>query len=1095
MNPTREKELFLQALEIEDSADREAFIADACEGDAELRDRVLSLLSTLDESPDRFEPERYASLDEERVSVQSLVAGEIRFLDQLGATRGEIGNYELLEEVGRGAMGIVFRARQPDLDREVALKVILNTGLASSDERQRFRLEAAAAARLEHPNIVPVHEVGISEEHDFYSMLLVQGGTLADRINKGTAMPPREAVGQLLKVVDAVEAAHEHGIIHRDLKPENILLNTEGEPMVSDFGLARLVEAEGGLTLSGQILGTPRYMAPEMVGDAEAASTRSDIYAIGAMLYEMLVGEPLFDGGSVLTTLRMVQEQAPVRPGLKVPGLDRDLETIVLKCLEKSPGDRYATARGLYRDLEAWLGHRPITARPVGPFERARKWMRRRPVHAALALLAVLFALLLGIGGPLVALQQGALRSAAERASAEADKARENAELNAAEARRQAEVNKRLAYSANQRFIQLSHELQGESSLASEMMITGWIPDGGERDLRGWEWYFNYSRIHSDEKSFHLPGPVTSLDFAPDGEMVAASGPQGTEIRNTLSGALVRRLAHGGGDRKCIWSPAGDRVLTVTRSGDVQLWNPATGEKRPLQENLANPVDLDWKGQVLVTLHEAGLRCWRFDGKSEPALEGSIASPETGWHEVALSPDGRHLAVRGENPILTIWERPSLDEPLLRLEGAASALVALDWKPDGRWIAASTKKNAIRIWEVPSGQRVGRIGFKEDGPIRDIAWNSTGDQIALINPLGQQVDVFDLVASGGEGIRGFTPSDPPQTLAWSRESYTVAIGGKSGLVALVRHGLPKAEHQVFKHAGALVSLNWTPDGSSISCLGEDQQLFRVDSLTGKASEPLKMDLSEPSTPFAWNPESGTLALARGKRVEIVARQSGPAAPSIDVAMPEIAAIVWLDGRNFLACGPQGEIERVSHEADTGQSAFERPDASADTRYHTFSASPDGRHLLGTGGRQRLTLWNVADGRILLDHTPPSGRGSETCHAWAPDGGRFATGNDGGVVSFWKPGSADPIRRIPAHRGPVLDLAWHPRGDRLASAGSDGLIRISDPETGEMLLSLRGYTGPVHSLAWSPDARRLASCGEDGTIRIWDASAGYLLSAE
>ncbi|WP_193213244.1 WD40 repeat domain-containing serine/threonine protein kinase [Luteolibacter marinus] len=974
MPPFREKELFLQALDIDDPAGREAFLAESCEDDPQLRESVGKLLAALEESPDRFEPENYPTLGSERSSVRTLVSGDARFLDQLADAGGSLGNYELLEELGRGAMGIVFRARQAGLDREVALKIILNAGLASPDERQRFRHEAAAAARLHHPNIVPIHEIGTADEHDYYSMALVTGGTLGSLLKDGGRITPRDAVGLILPVVDAVESAHEHGIIHRDLKPDNILLTPEREPMVADFGLARLVEAEDGLTLSGQILGTPRYMAPEVAVSAAAASTRSDIYALGAILYEMLVGDPLFEGGSVLTTLRMVHEQAPVRPRVKVPEVELDLETIVLKCLEKSPADRYATARALAEDLEAFLDHRPIAARPPGPVERIAKWTRRRPVHATLAGLATIVVLSLGIGGPMVAVRQGKLRGAAESASREAESARQSAELAAAEARHQAETNRRLAYSANQRYIQLSHELQGDSSLASETMIGNWIPEAGARDFRGWEWYYNYSRIHSDEKTFHIEGAVAHIDFDFSGEWVAVSGTRGTEIRNTLSGALVRHLPTPGGHRKCFWSTDGQKLLTLSTGGDLELWDPRNGDRHSAPGLPGGIVDADWKHDTLVTLDTNGIRIWRFDLRGSAEAIGVVATGEASWRRIALNPGGTFVATTDATATLRLWNLSALDQPPLKFDGAASPLAAIDWKPDGHWIAASTEQGAIRIWEVPGGQRVAKIQFKGGAPVRDLAWNPAGDQIALLQPLGDQVDVFDLVASKGKALRGFGSGQRPLTLAWSPDAHTIAIGADSGLVALVRHGLPAATVELFHHSEPIVSLRWSEDGESISCLAGDHRSFRIDTTTRKVSEPPGAD-----------------------------RSDSPAPPAVK---------------------PDSEI-RVD--------------------------SPDGQH--------------------------------------------FATGDGDGSITLWKAGEKLPIRRIKAHRDPVLALTWHPRGDRFASAGTDGSVRIWDPETGEPLLTLSGHKGPVHDIAWDADGRRLASCGEDGTVWIWDARAGYLLATE
>ena len=425
----REKEIFLQADEIENLEEREAFLLKECGADVDLLARVRSLLHSVEEHGDEdpFDPAHFAVLDEARKKASQELTEESPFMDGLGSKITYIGDYELIEEIGRGAMGVVFRANQTSLNRPVALKLILDEELASETNRQRFRVEAEAAANLNHPNIVPVYEVGRHEGHDYYSMLLVPGGTLTGRMREIGANP-RRAVELTVKVVDAVQSAHERGIIHRDLKPDNILLDEHGEPLVSDFGLACRLEQAVNLTLTGQIMGTPQYMAPEQAeGDSGPVTTAADIHSLGAILYELLAGEPAFKSDSVLKILTLVKEDVPRRLSLLRSTIDRDLETIVAKCLEKDPNHRYRSAGLLRDDLQAWLEHRPIAARRPGRIERVRKWVRRRPVHAALLGTAALLVVALGVGGPLAAYQQSVLRQQADEAT---DLAQERAEAN-----------------------------------------------------------------------------------------------------------------------------------------------------------------------------------------------------------------------------------------------------------------------------------------------------------------------------------------------------------------------------------------------------------------------------------------------------------------------------------------------------------------------------------------------------------------------------------------------------------------------------------------------------------------------------------------
>src|SRR5215831_13151668 len=297
---------------------------------------------------------------------------------------GELGDYELLEEVGRGGQGVVYRAHQKSLNRTVALKMISVGRWASQAHLKRFRLEAEAAASLEHPGIVPIHEVGERDGSCYFSMGFVEGGQL-DQVIKREPMSIRHAAELIAKVARTVHYAHEHGILHRDIKPGNILLDADGEPHLTDFGLARLVETESTMTRTMEVLGTPSYMAPEQaVGNNAAVSSVTDVYGLGAVLYQLLTGQPPFAGGTTYETTKLLIDTEPRPPRVLNPNIDRELSAICLKCLEKDPKRRYSSALALAEDLEHWLKHEPICAKPSGIFTHGRKWVQRKPAIAAL---------------------------------------------------------------------------------------------------------------------------------------------------------------------------------------------------------------------------------------------------------------------------------------------------------------------------------------------------------------------------------------------------------------------------------------------------------------------------------------------------------------------------------------------------------------------------------------------------------------------------------------------------------------------------------------------------------------------------------------
>jgi TolB-like protein/Flp pilus assembly protein TadD len=309
---------------------------------------------------------------------------------------GDLGDYELLEEIGRGGQGIVYRARQKSLNRTVALKVIGLGQWATKAHLTRFRLEAEAAASLEHPCIVPIYEVGERHGACYFSMGLVEGDQL-DAVSKREPMPIRHAAELIAKLARTVHYAHERGILHRDIKPGNILLDAKGEPHLTDFGLARLVETESTVTRTMEVLGTPSYMAPEQaVGNNARVSSATDVYGLGAVFYQLLTGHPPFAGGTTFETVRLVLDTEPRQPRLLNPKVDRDLATICLKCLEKDPQRRYSSALALAEDLEHWLKHEPIRARRTGLFTHGRKWLRRNPTAAVMVASLVALAAVVG---------------------------------------------------------------------------------------------------------------------------------------------------------------------------------------------------------------------------------------------------------------------------------------------------------------------------------------------------------------------------------------------------------------------------------------------------------------------------------------------------------------------------------------------------------------------------------------------------------------------------------------------------------------------------------------------------------------------------
>jgi WD40 repeat protein len=981
-----------------------------------------------------------------------------------------VPGYEFLGLLGKGGMGVVYKARQVALGRVVALKMILAGPHAGPQELARFRAEAEAAARLQHPHVVQIFEVGQGAGEPYFSLEYVEGGSLAQKL-AGAPWPARKAVELVQTLARALHAAHERGIVHRDLKPANVLLTADGTPKVTDFGLAKRLDTPADQTRSGAVLGTPTYMAPEQAqGRTREIGPRTDVYALGAILYECLTGRPPFLAETSLDTVLQVIHAEPVPPSRLRPKVPRELETVCLKCLEKDPRRRYDTALDLAEDLRRFLVGEPIKARPVRLWQRGVKWARRRPAVAGLLALCILLAAL-GVAG--VSWQW--LR-AEERARAEA-----GARARAQEAHREA---RRHLYDA-----QVNLAMQAwRSGQAGDMarvreLLDSHRPESGEEDLRGFEWYHLWKLSHSDYLTLSRHGRwVRSLAYSPDGTRLA-TGSYDTTVRvwDAATGREVLVLrGHDKPVHRVAFRPGGAELLSAGDDERVWLWDLAAGKGQPLYRH----GDRVWAagfspdGTLLASADVRG-NVVLFDLAARERRTGHPPTIDP-VNCLAFSPDGRFLAFGCDGGFVHLWEEGGKRVRRQQVSGG-DAVLSLAFAPDGRTLACGGNDHTVRLWDAAEGRLLGCLrGHK--GRIWGVAFDPAGTRLASAGWDGV-VKVWDVAGRHEvETLRGHY--DPVKSVAFSpADGWELATAGVDGAVKLWR--LPVGQEPAPVRAAGPVRLTAaSADGRTL--------------LTAAAPD-------------------------AGRRAQLwveAGREERPLPRKLqDVLAAAPALALSPDGRVVAAADPEGGLG--VWELATGRKMAGREHCHRGI-IHALAFAADGKSLASGGGDGAVRLWTLSGDEVrergprlpavpdvvLLEFAPDGRHLAAVRSAWVPEPTRHgrtvsppvATAKTEGTpqddeVRVWDLLSGEE-RPAPPVRGRVRALAFSPDGKVLAGAGSEkqgdhesGLVRLWDPATGRDFRNFKGHAGRVESVAFAPDGRTVAAGDRDGQVKLWDPATG------
>ncbi len=1093
--------------------------------------RGLACLHLLQQLRPQHTPNSQDALATERVpAAGAQPAGEIYHPAQ-------IGRFEIRRLLGRGGFGVVYLAYDPVLCRDVALKIPRADVLVDAECRARFQREARAAAGLDHPNLVPVHEAGELGPVCYIALAYCPGDTLAQWLKQRTTPVACAPAARLVATLaQAIHYAHTRGVLHRDLKPSNVMLSpalpsalagapqdsgpwvpetgTGFLPRVTDFGLAKLDAGDGSQTRSGTILGTPAYMPPEQLeGRGRALGPPADVYALGAILFEVLTGRPPFWGETALATLQQVQTAELVSPSQLRPQLPRDLATICLKCLHKEPRRRYQTAEALADDLQRFLAGKPILARPVGSLERLGKWARRRPALATLAVVSVAAAAVLAIGT--VLFTQEVQRENAKFLAEKLESDRQHAE--AVKQTALAEQSKRDALAKSRLADERWHESRRHLfnlQLAQVAMLWERDPMRGlayledeklcPRELRGFAWGYYRNLCLPNLATFrgHNCG-VVAVALSPDGKTLAAGTgasdvgvPIAPEIKLwDVPSGQVRAILAGHTDRVAglAFSPDGKTLASGSWDKTVKLWDAASGKEKHTFEGhpaAVNAVAFSPKGPWLAASfgsldaegrHLAGgIQLWDL----ATSQAGKTLTGHSHWVEgVAFSPDGTTLAsasgvwsgpmghpVAGEAKLWSV----STGKELATFRDHKHRIHAVAFSPDGKTLACGSGDYTVSLWNVKTGQRsllleghkgqVLAVAFLR----KDLLATASSDfTVRLWDPAtGQQRTVFR-----GHGSVVWS-------LACHPETNTLVSGSWDRTVKIWKHIDATAMEQT--------TLTQLPYFVNDLALSADNKLLAA--CSGRAV-------------YLWNmPQGKSLGILPAKNKDTLAAAFVGDSTRLATACWEGTVKIWggpplrpqttLEGKGPLACSADGLLLAfagkdnaiVIAETSTGAVVASLPGTERALPLFALTFAPDGKTLVAGRLDGTIEFWDVASRQLRKSLKAHAARVSAL--ACFGEGPTVISASHDETVKFWDLATGKELRTLRGHTGGVNAMALTHDGQTLATGSADKTILLWDVVTGQLQATLRGHGQAVTSLVFAHDSQMLISGSKDRTIKIW-----------
>ena len=1023
-----------------------------------------------------------------------------------------LGDFRLLRQIGRGGMGIVYEAEQLSLSRRIALKILPFAATLDERQLQRFKNEAKAAGLLQHPNIVPVHGVGVERGVHYYAMQLIEGVSLADLLHNiqianglttraddshstslesggdeetsreyhtagGEETNPiavlsteydhardryyRSIANVVRQAAVALHHAHQYGIVHRDIKPSNLLVDSNGKVWVTDFGLA-IVDSDANLTLSGSLLGTARYMSPEQAsGRRSVLDHRTDIYSLGITLYELLTLKPAFQGDNHAAIVRQVADEIPARPKQLSPAIPDDLETIVLKATEKDADGRYESAIELADDLKRFLDSKPITARRFSRLEVLGRWARRNPAIATLTSAVAILLITMAVAASGLSAH---LATVAHESAATAER----------ETRMRREMSVRL-YVADMNRAQ--EELEAGDMHRCEELLMRHVPEPEARDRRGFEWFYLWDRCHRGGARHILRHglPISSVAYSPDGGHLFTGKWLGgvfswDAVRGTKTGELPDRKPHRRSVIGLNVSDDGDSIVSTCHDGVICTWEVSTGEVLSLIES----------------------------DEQSPAWHASIAKKR---QLIAVSFGTRMYSHISPLPAsVVVWNLKG-GGIVKRFDGMIGEPVAV-FSHDNAWLAIGQSTGQVDIVDTRSWTTV-RTMRSHRGPISSLAFSVDGT--VLVSCSGRvhghssdgHIKVWKTHSWQDSGFE-VQHTETARAVAFSPNGKHLVFGSDDGVIAIwdMASGLRAASFQA--HAGPIKDVAWSPGAQEFSSVGGDNAC-RIWNIKGtlairSTSNPAVVQEGVVySTALADNDQIICLAPVISDLIQVREIRTGKVRFSIELpgsTTTDVAVSPSPDNQVLAAFGGSYPIDK-DHPPDLGLYRLadgERLLSLDVGGSHTarIAFTPSGKELVGVCFKHVRT-WDTSTGQQLGEFGP-LGHWIKAVRPH-PNKRLVACGANDGFTYFLSLPDLQLINKEKTNDGVIETIDFSPDGRRFLTAGRDRRIRLWNTETLELEREFKPISNWIMHARFSPDGRRILSTGIDGHLRIWEPTVG------